>query len=512
MVAKGTTGTRKVVGVWIRVSTEDQAQGESPEHHERRARLYAESKGWVVEELYDLSGVSGKSVMDHSETKRMMADVRAGRITGLIFSKLARLARNTRELLDLAEFFNDHDADLISLFEAIDTSSPAGRLFYTMIAAMAQWEREEIADRVKASVPIRAKMGKNTGGEASFGYQWLDGKLVPHPDEAPIRKLIYELFREHRRRKTVARILNDRGLRTRRGAKFSDTTITRLLKDPTAKGEHRANYTTSQGRGKSAKLKPRSEWVIQPVEPVVSTELWNECNSILAQQAAGWTPGPKGRYLFAGKVVCSCGQKMYVKTGSPKFLCGKCRNKLPQDDLEGVFREQLHAFFLSERDLSTFLGNVDTDIADREAELRVLEAVRKKTVAERERIYRSYAAEEIDGRVFGELYRPLTKRLDDISDRVPALQAEIDVMRINRLSSEEVIDGARDLYSRWEQLSFSDKTAVIEGIVEQITVGDGDIDIHLHYVPVPVSPELADIGQRVNRDSSRRSAGSVLER
>ena len=104
--------------------------------------------------------------------------------------------------------------------------------------------------------------------------------------------------------------------------------------------------------------------------------------------------------------------------------------------------------------------------------------------------------------MFGELYRPLTKRLDDISDRVPALQAEIDVMRINRLSSEEVIDGARDLYSRWEQLSFSDKTAVIEGIVEQITVGDGDIDIHLHYVPVPVSPELADIGQRVNRDSS----------
>ena len=88
MLSGGAADTRKVVGVWIRVSTEDQAQGESPEHHERRARLYAESKGWVVEELYDLSGVSGKSVMDHPETKRMMADVRAGRITGLIFSKL----------------------------------------------------------------------------------------------------------------------------------------------------------------------------------------------------------------------------------------------------------------------------------------------------------------------------------------------------------------------------------------------------------------------------------------
>ena len=46
------------VGIWIRVSTDDQARGESPDHHERRARAYAEAKGWKVLELYDLSGVS----------------------------------------------------------------------------------------------------------------------------------------------------------------------------------------------------------------------------------------------------------------------------------------------------------------------------------------------------------------------------------------------------------------------------------------------------------------------
>jgi Resolvase, N terminal domain len=52
----------KAVGIWIRVSTEDQARGESPEHHEKRARHYAEAKGWKVREVYNLSGVSGKSV------------------------------------------------------------------------------------------------------------------------------------------------------------------------------------------------------------------------------------------------------------------------------------------------------------------------------------------------------------------------------------------------------------------------------------------------------------------
>jgi site-specific DNA recombinase len=70
------TDKSKPVGIWIRVSTEDQAKGESPEHHEKRARYYAESKGWEIKEVYHLEAVSGKSVMGLSETQKMLGHIK----------------------------------------------------------------------------------------------------------------------------------------------------------------------------------------------------------------------------------------------------------------------------------------------------------------------------------------------------------------------------------------------------------------------------------------------------
>ncbi len=65
-----------------------------------------------------------------------MADIHEGRIKALIFSKLARLSRNTRELLEIAELFQERGADLVSLQESIDTSTPGGRLIYGAILTL----------------------------------------------------------------------------------------------------------------------------------------------------------------------------------------------------------------------------------------------------------------------------------------------------------------------------------------------------------------------------------------
>jgi len=491
----------KHVGIWIRVSTEDQAKGESPEHHEKRAHFYAESKEWNVVELYHLEAVSGKSVMGHPETERMLKDIRSGRVTALIFSKLARLARNTRELLEFADIFRECNADLVSLQEAIDTTTPAGRLFYTMIAAMAQWEREEIAARTAASVPIRAKLGKSTGGQPPFGYHWVGKTLVPHPEEGPVRKLIYEQFLEHRRRKTVARMLNDQGHRTRNGSRFTDTTIERLIRDPTAKGLRRANYTKSTGDKKHWMLKPRSEWVETPVEPIVSEDLWARCNAILDERRKGGKPPAKRTvHLFAGLAYCMCGEKMYVPWNVRKYVCKKCRNKIPIEDLEGVFHEQLKSFFFSPSELTGYLEQADRTVKDKEDLLRSLETERDKVQSEMAKVYRAYVNDDIPMAAYGTQYRPLHERLTQVDDEIPRLQGEIDFLKIQYLSSDEVLTEARELQTRWPDLTADEKRNVIENITDKLIVGKNDVTIELCYLPS--SSEIIAKGQRNATGSS----------
>jgi site-specific DNA recombinase len=494
---------QKHVGVFIRVSTDMQVKEESPEHHIKRAELYAQTKDWQIAEIYRLDGVSGKSVMEHPETKRMLADIKSGHITGLVFSKLARLARNNMELLQFSKFFQEHNADLISLAESIDTSTPAGRFFFALIAALAEWEREEISSRVAASVPIRAKLGKSLGGAASFGYAWKDKVLVIDEKEAPIRKLMYEIFLKQRRIKTTADVLNSMGYRTRKGDLFSDNTVNRLLRDPTAKGERRANYTKSTGANKQWELKPKSDWIIIPCPAIIDSETWDECNLILdEQEGKRKKAGRKPIHLLSGFVLCHCGNGMYITHSSNNYACKKCKNRIAAPDLDSIYQENLKSY-LTENDPEKYSEELIESVRAMTERYNTMAAERNRLTKRMEQLVNMRIDGELDKEVFAELYKPIETQALQMNEQLPEMESEIMFRNQQQLSTDAALAEAKSLYDQWSDMSFDQKRGIVETITSQIVIGKEDINIRLSCKPTFSRNE--GLHRHSNRDSSMRS-------
>jgi site-specific DNA recombinase len=500
--------SKKRVGIWIRVSTEEQAESESPEHHEQRARWYCDAREWTVATVYHLEAVSGKSVMEHPEAKRMLKDIKEGFITGLVFSKLARLARSTKDLLAFSDYFQEHGADLISVQETIDTSTPAGRLFYTIISAMAQWEREEIASRVAASVPVRAKLGKPLGGAAPYGYRWEGGekekRLVIDEEEAPVRKLMYEIFDQCKRKKTTAQELNRRGYHTRSGEKFTDTTVDRLLRDPMAKGLRRANYTKSLGAGKQWALKPSEEWVLVECPAIVSEDLWNSCNAFLDEQRKKLKRmGRRSAFLLAGYVACTCGQKMYVFHNHPVYSCRKCKNRIAAETIDAIYYETLESFLLADGDVTKYIEQSDATLQEKEALLNISKAQSLKLKSQMEELEDMRIKREITSERFVARYKPLEEQQAGLQEQIAELEGTIGMLQVQRLSSDTVLHEAKKLYRQWPQLPFEDRRTLVETITEHIGI-DNDTDevtIRFSYLPAPHLPQNTGTKQHNYRGS-----------
>jgi site-specific DNA recombinase len=236
------------------------------------------------------------------------------------------------------------------------------------------------------------------------------------------------------------------------------------------------------------------------MEPIISEDLWDQCNAILdEQEKKNKRPARKAVHLFTGFAFCNCGNKMYVPSNSPKYICYQCRNKIPDSDLEEIFHQQLKTFFFSSVEISNYLNNADRIIKEKEELLRALEEERQKVEKEAQKVYRSYIDDELTVKEYGRLYRPLVERRDQIENQIPEIQGEIDFLKIQYLSSDQILNEAKDLYSRWPDLNPADKRKIIENITDRIIVGTDDITINLCYLPT--SPKTMTTGQRNFRDS-----------
>tara|TARA_B100001115_G_C15845148_1_gene425326 strand:- start:2623 stop:4074 length:1452 start_codon:yes stop_codon:yes gene_type:complete len=473
-----------------------QVEKESHLHHELRAKSFVQSRGWKIGKIYRLEAMSGKSIMNYPETKRMLHDIKSGAITGLVFSKIARLARNTKELIEISEIFQEYGADLISMDMSIDTSTSIGRHFFRQMSSMAEWEREMIAERISASVRTRAELGKHIGGQAPFGYRYVDKRLEPDPKEAPILKLMFELFLKYKRKKTVATALNEQGFRTKRGNKFTDSTVKRLLKNPVAKGVQVMN-TRYSNTSKPNQKKPKEEWIFHEVEPIVHEDLWEEVNKIIDSQQKSHKQVLNTKvHLFTGFIHCHCGSRMYTRYNSENYVChSSCGNRIRKDDLEEIFRSELHSYTVSEKRVKEYFKKLKSSVRDKKKQLASLKEDKRKLTLHLEQILLLHTEGKIATEAFDTYHQKPYEQLQQIEQSIHELENDVTLNQKTEDSTSEILSQAKNLFAEWNTFNDNQKREIIETITDKIIVGEKEIDIRLfkllpeYQTPLPMNCE-----------------------
>jgi len=151
--------TRRVA-LYARVSTKN--GGQDPETQLIALREYAGHRGMTISDEYVDVGISGAKDR-RPELDRLMADARRRRFDAVLVARFDRFARSTKHLVLALEEFSSLGIDFVSLNESIDTSTPMGKMIFTVIGAVAELERSLIRERVMMGLDRAKRQGKQVG-------------------------------------------------------------------------------------------------------------------------------------------------------------------------------------------------------------------------------------------------------------------------------------------------------------------------------------------------------------
>jgi len=178
---------------YVRVSTDEQVdEGFSLAAQRKQVTAYCEARDWSLGLVYADEGISGKEIKNRPALQLMLAAARAHEFDVVVVSKLDRLSRTTTQLLALVhECFTGNGVRLVSVGEGIDPTTAAGMFVMTILAGLAQMEREQIGERTRMGMAEAKAQGKHIG---KVPYGWSmgdDGRLVAvHEQQELLRKAV----------------------------------------------------------------------------------------------------------------------------------------------------------------------------------------------------------------------------------------------------------------------------------------------------------------------------------
>ena len=401
---------KKIAGLYIRVSTEDQArEGFSLPEQEKRLRAMCEYKGYEIYKLYKDAGISAKTGNYRPKFEELLQDIRDKKCNTIFVLKLDRLTRSVYDMEGIMKFLDENNAYLDCANEEINTTNSSGKMVARLLTTVSQNEIERTSERTKLGLAGTIKEG-HIPARAPLGYKHIDKKLIPDTLTKDIVIRIYNLYFEGKSYYNIATIFNEEKVLDK--TNWCDTGILRIIANEVYKGDYvhgkRTNHPT---------------YYKDVVEPIVSKELWESCQVQKKKNQKNYMRTQT--YIFLQKLKCpKCGRILAGgashKIKSDKwyfyYRCENCKNNIHESKIEEHIKTLLADILeydnvVNEFFLPVLKSKVDNPKIELENEL-------KKLNNKKERIRKAYIDELFTEEEFKQETKLIENQIEMINSKI----------------------------------------------------------------------------------------------
>ena len=400
----------KIAGLYIRVSTEDQArEGFSLKEQEKRLRAMCEYKGYEVYKIYKDSGISAKTGNYRPAFEELLQDIKDKKCNTIVVLKLDRLTRSVYDWENILKFLEENDAYLDCANDDINTTNANGKMISRILTSVSQQEIERTSERTKVGLSGAIKEG-HIPARAPLGYKHIDKKLVPDPLTKDIVIRIYNLYFEGKSYYNIATIFNEEQVLGK--TNWKDTGILRIISNEVYKGDY--------VHGKRTK---HPTYYKDVVEPIISKEMWENCQVQKKKNQKNYMRTQT--YIFLQKLRCpKCGRILAGgashKIKSDKwyfyYRCENCKNNIHEDKIEDKIKVLLadileYDNIVNEFFLPVLKSKIDNPKEQLEKELKSLNN-------KRDRIRKAYIDELFTEEEFKQESKLIESQIEMISSKL----------------------------------------------------------------------------------------------
>lgn len=323
---------KKVCGLYMRVSTEDQArEGFSLSEQKERLEAYCKFKGFVIKDYYTDAGISAKTGNYRPEFERLKEDIKSKKINTIIALKQDRITRSIFDWEELMKFLEENDAYLDCVNDDINTTNANGKMVSRILMSVSQQEIERTSERTKVGLAGAIKQG-HIPHQAPLGYKHENKKLVIDHLTKDVVIRIFELYHKGMSYQKISTLFNKEQVLGK--TNWRDSSIVAILENEIYKGDF--------VHGKRTKHPTYYENV---VEPIVSKEMWEECQVQKKKNSKSYQRTLT--YLFLQKLRCpKCNRILGGKATQKKngniyyyYYCHDCKINFKESLVEEYFND-----------------------------------------------------------------------------------------------------------------------------------------------------------------------------